>query len=53
VAARMVELRVRVSLTAWMFVSCVVVRCVCSGLCDQLISRSESPTGYDCVSNCV
>ena len=38
--ARLLGLRVRIPLTAWMFVSCVCCT-LCSSLCDQLITRSE------------
>jgi hypothetical protein len=40
-AARFLGSRVRIPLKVWMFVSVFVVCCVGSGLCDELIARSE------------
>ena len=40
-AAWLLGSRVRISLKAWMFVPCDRCVCVVSGLCDELIARSE------------
>ena len=56
VAARLLELRVRISLTEWMFFSCVFVCGVGSGLCYELIIRSEESYRVNvrvCVCVCV
>jgi hypothetical protein len=46
--------RVRIPLRVWMFVSCVVMYCVGSGLCDLLITHlEESYRVCMCVSHCV
>ena len=47
-AARLLGLRVRILLGAWMFVCCVLW---CSGLCDELIFVQRSPTDW-CVVVC-
>ena len=52
VAARLLELRVRMPLTAWMFFSCVFVCRVDGGLCYELIIRSEESYRV-CASVCV
>jgi hypothetical protein len=48
-AARLLGLRFRIPLRAWVFVSCVFVCCVGGGLCDEIIIRSEKSTVCVCV----
>ena len=43
-AARLLRLWVRIPPGAWMFVCCECCLLSCRGLCDELITRPESPT---------
>jgi len=49
-AARLLGLRVRIPLTAFVFVPCIC--CVGSGLCNGLITRPEE-SSRECVFLCV
>jgi len=46
------ELRVRIPLRSWIFISCVFVGSVCSGLCGELLALSEESC-WVCVCVCV